>query len=87
MCACLPNYRLGDEIGSGNFGVVLHGVWIYDNECKQVAIKTLHVDASGSEEEKMKLLKEAAIVGQFSHANVIKLHGYIKKDPVSYLSS
>ena len=67
--------RSGNKIGSGKFGMVLHGVWKCDEKCTQVAIKTLHGEAS--EEEKTKLLKEAAIIGQFTHVNIVRLHGVI----------
>jgi serine/threonine protein kinase len=45
-----------------------------------VAIKIL---TKNSEENKIKLLQEAAIMGQFSHPNVVKLHGVVSMgDPV-----
>ena len=68
-------FRLGDEIGSGNFGIVYHGVWNHIGTKDQVAIKTLHGEAS--EEDKIKLLKEAATVQQFLHINIIKFYGVI----------
>ena len=69
------NYRLGDEIGSGNFGVVYRGLWNHRGRKDQVAIKTLHNKAS--EEEKLKLLREASTVQQFLHINIIKFYGVI----------
>ena len=69
-------FRLGDEIGSGNFGVVHHGVWKHTaGKAGQVAIKTLRDEAS--EEEKTKLLREAATVHQFLHINIIKFYGIV----------
>ena len=48
----------------------------------EVAIKMLKPDAT--EEDRLKLLQEAAIMGQFSHKNVVKLHGVVTiGDPVS----
>ncbi len=39
---------------------------------------------SNKEEERVKLLQEAAIMGQFAHKNVVKLHGVITVgEPVS----
>ena len=67
--------RSGSKIGSGKFGMVLHGVWTCDEKCTQVAIKTLH--SKVSEEEKTKLLTEAAIIGQFTHMNIVRLHGVV----------
>ena len=50
-----------------------------------VALKTLRNDAS--EEEKVKFLQEAAIMGQFHHPNIVKLHGVVTVgEPVSLLS-
>lgn len=47
----------------------------------EVAIKMLKPDAT--EEDRLKLLQEAAIMGQFSHKNVVKLHGVVTiGDPV-----
>ena len=67
----------------GKFGVVLHGEWNCDGKWTQVAIKTLCGQVS--EEDRTKLLKEAAIIGQFTHINVVRLHGVItnKSLPVS----
>jgi len=67
--------RLGDEIGSGQFGTVLHGMWNHSGCIKQVAIKTLPDEAS--EADKVKLLKEAAIIEQFGHKNIVKLYGVL----------
>ena len=48
----------------------------------EVAVKTLKEGAS--EEDKVKFLQEAAIMGQFSHPNVVKLYGIVVEgEPVS----
>ena len=74
--------RLGSEIGSGQFGMVSHGIWNHDEQADQVAIKTLRGEVS--EEAKKTLMKEAAIIGQFVHTNIVKLYGVVTKgDPVS----
>ena len=47
-----------------------------------VAIKTLKPESP--EEEKVKFLQEAAIMGQFHHPNIVKLHGVVTVgEPVS----
>lgn len=47
-----------------------------------VAIKTLN--ANSQENDKVRFLQEAAIMGQFNHINVIRMHGLvIEKEPVS----
>ena len=40
-----------------------------------VAIKTLEPESP--EEEKVKFLQEAAIMGQFHHPNIVELHGVV----------
>ena len=46
----------------------------------KVAVKTLHDDAS--DKDKLRFFQEAAIMCQFDHQNVIKLHGVIKEVPM-----
>ncbi|XP_019849286.1 PREDICTED: uncharacterized protein LOC100642048 [Amphimedon queenslandica] len=59
------------ELGSGQFGTVYEGMWL----SKPVAIKTLK--NSSVEQDKVKFLQEAAIMGQFHHPNIVKLHGMV----------
>ena len=50
-----------------------------------VAIKTLKEESP--EEEKVKFLQEAAIMGQFHHPNIVKLHGVVTVgEPVSIVT-
>ena len=75
-------------IGSGQFGKVHEGEWTAPGtETKiNVAVKTLKEGAG--EQDKVKFLQEAAIMGQFSHPNVVKLHGVITEgEPVSLAST
>ena len=67
-------------LGSGAFGTVHRGVWFHDAEEdsnqtveEEVAVKTLEDGAS--EEDRIKFLQEAAIMGQFNHPNIIRLLG------------
>ena len=76
--------RLTNQLGSGQFGVVYKGVWNspYGGDM-EVAVKTLK-EGSG-EEDRVKFLQEAAIMGQFKHPNVVTLYGVVSKgEPVSY---
>ncbi len=75
--------RLGDFLGSGQFGTVYRGVLTSgDGDEVEVAVKTLK-EGSG-EEDIVKFLQEAAIMGQFKHPNVIKMYGVVKDgEPVS----
>ena len=68
---------LQESLGEGEFGTVYKGVWASSPQGPlQVAVKSLH---SQEKDNKYKLLKEAAILGQFSHPNVVRLYGVIDK--------
>ena len=74
-------YRIMKRIGSGHFGTVSKGVWYSGEEPKEVAVKTVK---TSTEQERIKLLQEAAIMGQFAHNNVVRLHGVVTVgEPVS----
>ena len=71
-------------MGAGQFGNVHLGEWTVPGSKDKinVAVKTLKEGAS--EEDKVKFLQEAAIMGQFSHPNVVKLYGVVTEgEPVS----
>ena len=75
-------YRTTTKLGSGQFGCVNKGVWHSSEGLVDVAIKTLKPESP--EEEKVKFLQEAAIMGQFHHPNIVKLHGVVTVgEPVS----
>ena len=49
----------------------------------EVAIKTLK--SSAEESDRVKFLQEGAIMGQFKHPNVVRLHGIVReKQTVSF---
>jgi serine/threonine protein kinase len=63
---------------------VSKGEWNVARETIVIAIKQLLSKASSL--ERVKLLQEAAIMGQFSHPNVVKLYGLVTLgDPVSII--
>ena len=67
-----------EKLGEGEFGMVYKGEWASSPQQQvQVAVKTLH---SQEEESRYKLLKEAAIMGQFCHPNVVKMLGVVVSD-------
>ena len=56
--------------------------WSISGTTKELAVKTLRAELP--EEEKVRFLQEAAIMGQFSHPNVVKLYGVVTiGEPVS----
>ena len=65
----------------GEFGVVTRGKWKPSaNKEVEVAVKMLNTDAS--DKDKLRFLQEAAIMCQFDHQNVIKLHGVVTETPI-----
>ena len=74
--------RTLEQLGSGQFGEVYKGMWTVSGATLELAIKTLKPTAP--EEDKVKFLQESAIMGQFTHPNVVKLYGVVTVgDPVS----
>ena len=75
-------FRISSRLGSGQFGEVCKAQWSVSGTTKEIAIKTLKTGSK--EEEKVKFLQEAAIMGQFYHHNVVRLYGVVTVgDPVS----
>ena len=66
-----------NHLGSGEFGVVTHAL-LHENT--EVAVKTLNDQSN--ENDKLRFLQEAAIMCQFDHQNVIKLHGVVTEAPI-----
>ena len=76
-------YRLHEELGRGQFGVVYRGeLHRPDAEgSEEVAVKTL--EDGTDEEERVKFLQEAAIMGQFCrHPNILKILGVVLDETV-----
>ena len=69
-------------LGSGHFGAVSRGYWEVPGGRVDVAIKFLQ--PGSKEEDEALFLQEAAIMGQFLHPNIVKLHGVVTVgEPVS----
>lgn len=68
-----------ETLGSGQFGEVYRATWhIGEKKTIDVAVKVLKKDATN--DERIKFLQEAAIMGQFCNASVLKLHGIVTND-------
>ncbi len=75
-------FSITECIGEGNFGTVHKGLWKVPGRVLDVAVKTLN--PKSPDDNEIKLLKEAAIMGQFIHPNIIKLLGVVTVgEPVS----
>ena len=78
----LIDSRLLKAIGSGEFGNVYKAVWSISGSTKELAVKTLK--PGSSENDRVRFLQEAAIMGQFNHPYIVKLYGVVTlEDPVS----
>ena len=72
-------HRILQVLGSGEFGTVHLGLWSNGStDPVQVAVKTLNSQCS--ESDRVKFLREAAIMGQFVHNNVVQLHGVVTEE-------
>ena len=74
--------RIHEELGSGQFGTVYRGVWQCSDsgEAEEVAVKSM--ESGASEEERIKFLQEATIMGQFNHPNILGMVGIVLENPV-----
>ena len=70
--------RLKKLILKGNFVKVHRGLWKGKRKDLDVVVKSLESDAT--QDEKIKLLQEAAIMGQFHHPNILQLYGIINEE-------
>ena len=72
-------HRITQELGSGEFGTVHLGVWSNGSaDPVQVAVKTLNSQCL--ESDRVKFMREAVIMGQFVHNNVVQLHGVVTEE-------
>ena len=64
------------------------GVWSHLNTVtnqfieEEVAVKAM--ENGSSEEDRVKFLQEAAIMGQFNHPNIVKILGITEENEVHY---
>ncbi|XP_065183652.1 uncharacterized protein LOC135814460 [Sycon ciliatum] len=75
--------ELQTEVGKGEFGIVYAGVWHRQAADHHVAVKILQGESC--EKERVRFLREAAIMGQFSHRNIVKLIGVVAESDPLYI--
>lgn len=74
--------RLGGFLGKGQFALVHKAVWA--SRCGEIDVAVKELKRGASDQDRVKFLREAAIMGQFNHTGIIKLYGVVKeKKPVS----
>ena len=74
--------HLGEALGEGEFGDVYRGEWQSPTGRVEVAVKVSK--DSLEPDERVKLLQEAAVMGQFLHSRVVRLFGVVTLgEPVS----
>ena len=67
-------------MGSGEFGVVTRGKWT-PSPHKEVEVAIKELNSNASDKDRLRFLQEAAIMCQFDHENVVKLHGVVTETP------
>ena len=74
--------HLREALGEGEFGDVYRGEWQSPMGCVEVAAKVSKDCLEPG--ERVKLLQEAAVMGQFLHPRMVRLFGVVTlKEPVS----
>ena len=74
-------------MGSGQFGVVYRGLLQLTGErgVEEVAVKAM--ESGADEDQRIKFLQEAAIMGQFDHPYIVKIYGVMISTQTVSLSS
>ena len=68
-----------EKLGSGEFGIVHFGLWSNGSaDPVQVAVKTLNSQCS--ESDRVKFMREAAIMGQFEDNFIVRLFGVVLEE-------
>ena len=72
--------RIRSEIGSGQFAIVHHGLWRErEDTIAEVAVKTMKGEAT-DQDKTVQFLREAAIMGQFEHPNILQIFAFAYND-------
>ena len=72
--------EIGEEFASGHFGMVYRGNYHTEKGDIPVAIKTLKETAVTDKDMRVDFMREAAILAQFHHPNVLRLIGILTND-------
>ena len=80
----LGHYRLLEQLGQGGMGVVYQARNVISRQL--VALKTLHPEILEEEKNKIRFFREAAILKQMDHPNIVKIHESGEADGRGYIS-
>ena len=72
-------------LAAGEFVDVHKGAWKGRKSDLDIVVKSLKSNAP--QEEKIKLLQEAAIMGQFHHPNILQFYGVVNEEPTVSIST
>ncbi len=71
-------YRIEDVIGEGGMGVVYRA---YDEALDRVvALKCLHSNLAGDPDIRMRFAREARILREYGHPNVVRVYDFVEHD-------
>ncbi len=81
----IGNYRIEEALNSGSFGTVYQGVHIYLAN-RVVAIKLMHFNHLGSDEERESFLQEASYLEMLKHKHILPIYDVgVDEEGIPYL--
>ncbi|SNQ49572.1 putative serine/threonine protein kinase [Frankia canadensis] len=82
VIAALPGYAVGDELGSGAYGLVLAGRHL--GLGRDVAIKVMTAGLAGSAVAMAGFRTEARILSRLEHPHIVRVHDYVDGGQVDH---
>ncbi len=79
----LRGYRLGEELGSGQYGVVYRGV--QPEVDREVAVKVIRPELANDPEFIRRFEIEAQMIARIEHPHVVPLHDFWREPDAAYL--
>lgn len=76
LATALPQYSVGDKIGSGGMGVVYEGV--HRSLGRHVAIKQLPADLIGDPDVNARFDREARVLASLDHPHIVPVYDYVQ---------
>ncbi|MGH3861730.1 serine/threonine-protein kinase [Actinokineospora sp.] len=76
LASALPQYSVGDKIGSGGMGVVYEGV--HRSLGRHVAIKQLPADLIGDPDVNARFDREARVLASLDHPHIVPVYDYVQ---------